>query len=60
MLLALGDVPTDEEIAERAAQEERDEAAATLAISVLDVREPSFASRVWTWIRYGGWRWRHS
>ena len=60
MLLALGDVPTDEEISQRAAQEERDEAAATLAISVLDVREPSLASRIWTWLRYGGWRWRHS
>ncbi|HSD89835.1 MAG TPA: serine/threonine-protein kinase [Kofleriaceae bacterium] len=60
MLLALGDVPGDEEIAERAAQDERDEAAATLAISVLDVREPSLASRIWTWLRYGGWRWRHS
>jgi serine/threonine-protein kinase len=59
MLLALGDVPSDDEIAERAAAEERDDAAATIAIAKLDVREPSLLSRIWTWLRYGGWRWRH-
>ncbi|HEX5058867.1 MAG TPA: serine/threonine-protein kinase [Kofleriaceae bacterium] len=62
MLLALNDVPTDEEIAERIAaaeREEQDEAAATIAIARLEIREPSLLSRIWTWLRYGGWRWRH-
>jgi serine/threonine-protein kinase len=60
MLLALGDVPSDEEAAQRRDQEERDEAAETLMISTLDVKEPGLLARMWTWIRYGGWRWRHS
>jgi serine/threonine protein kinase len=60
MLLALADVPSDREIAERIADDERDEAASTIAIAKLDIREPSLLSRIWTWLRYGGWRWRHS
>ncbi|HTL34588.1 MAG TPA: serine/threonine-protein kinase [Kofleriaceae bacterium] len=60
MLLALGDVPTDEETAQRREQDERDEAADTLVISTLDVKEPGLLARAWTWLRYGGWRWRHS
>ena len=60
MLLALGDVPSDEEAAQRREQEERDDAAETLMISTLDVKEPGFLARAWTWLRYGGWRWRHS
>jgi serine/threonine protein kinase len=59
MLLALNDVPSDAEIAERAAEAERDEAASTIAIAKLDVREPPWWSRIWTWLRYGGWRWKH-
>jgi serine/threonine-protein kinase len=59
MLLALADVPSDDEIAERQAAEERDEAASTVAIATLDLREPSWLARLWTWLRYGGWRWRH-
>lgn len=59
MLLALADVPSDEEIAERLAAEERAETASTIAIARLDLREPSLLSRMWTWLRYGGWRWRH-
>lgn len=60
MLLALADVPSEDEIADRAAEAEREDAAETLAISTLDVREPSRLARMWTWLRYGGWRWRHS
>jgi len=60
MLLALGDVPSDDEIVARREQDERDEAANTLMISTLDVKEPGLLSRMWTWVRYGGWRWRHS
>ncbi len=59
MLLALADVPSDEEIADRIAAEERDEAASTIAITKLELRAPSLLSRMWTWLRYGGWRWRH-
>jgi serine/threonine-protein kinase len=60
MLLAVNDVPSDEEraAAERAAEEA--EAAATIAINQLDVRDPSWVSRAWTWVRYGAWRWRAS
>jgi serine/threonine protein kinase len=58
MLLALSDVPSDEEIAERVAADARDESAATIAMARLEIREPSWLSRLWTWLRYGGWRWR--
>jgi serine/threonine protein kinase len=58
MLLALADVPTDREIAERLAAEQEDEAAATMAMAVLVVKRPSLIARMWTWLRYGGWRWR--
>jgi hypothetical protein len=58
MLLALNDVPTEDEIAERVAAEERDDAAATIAMERLVVKRPSLIVRIWTWLRYGGWRWR--
>jgi eukaryotic-like serine/threonine-protein kinase len=58
MLLALGDVPTDREIAERLAAEEQEDAAATMAMAQLVVKRPSLIARMWTWVRYGGWRWR--
>jgi serine/threonine-protein kinase len=53
MLLALGDA-ADAEAADDA------DAAATLAFGQLSVREPSWLSRAWSWLRYGTWRWRHS
>ncbi len=58
MLLALNDVPTEDEIAERVAAEERDDAAATIAMERLVVKRPSLIVRIWTWLRSGGWRWR--
>jgi serine/threonine-protein kinase len=58
MLLALADVPSDEEVAERATAAERDDAAATLAMAQFVEKKPSWLSRLWTWLRYGGWRWR--
>jgi eukaryotic-like serine/threonine-protein kinase len=58
MLLALADVPSDREIAERVATEEQEEAAATMAMALLVVKRPSWLARMWTWLRYGGWRWR--
>jgi hypothetical protein len=29
-----------------------------MAMTRLEVREPSLLWRLWTWLRYGGWRWR--
>jgi serine/threonine-protein kinase len=55
MLLALGDVPSDDDVA----QAEEDEAATTMAMQSFQLREPSWISRLWTRVRYGGWRWRH-
>jgi serine/threonine-protein kinase len=57
MLLALDDA-IDREVA--AALAEEADAAATLAFGELAVRRPSWRSRVWSWLRYGTWRWRHS
>jgi serine/threonine-protein kinase len=57
MLLALNDVPTDEERAERRAAAEREEAAETMAMVQLDLRPPSWWQRLWAYLRYGGWRW---
>jgi eukaryotic-like serine/threonine-protein kinase len=57
MLLALGDA-IDAETAATAADDA--DAAATLAFGQLSVREPSWLARAWSWLRYGGWRWRHS
>ncbi len=57
MLLALGDA-IDSEAVETAASDA--DAAATLAFGQLAVREPSRLARAWGWLRYGGWRWRHS
>lgn len=62
MLLALADVEPESSPEDRLArreQDERDEAATTLMISTLDVKEPRFFARLWTWLRYGGWRWHH-
>jgi eukaryotic-like serine/threonine-protein kinase len=58
MLLELADVPSDREIAERLATAEQEEAAATMAMAQFVVRRPSLMTRIWTWLRYGGWRWR--
>jgi serine/threonine-protein kinase len=58
MLLALNDVPSEREIAERLAADEEADAAATMAMAQLVVKRPSLLSRMWTWLRYGGWRWR--
>ena len=60
MLLALNDVPAESEIAARIVKSQRDaereEAAATML--AVQLYRPSLLSRIWTWLRYGGWRWR--
>jgi len=60
MLLAVNDVPSDEELAAAAAQAEAEDQAATMAICQLDIRQPSWLSRLWSRVRYGSWRWRHN
>jgi serine/threonine-protein kinase len=55
MLLALADVEDD--LARVQADLETD-AASTLAFGQLQVREPSWFARAWSWLRYGMWRWR--
>lgn len=61
MLLALDDAVDVEANAARAAAEDaHSEAASTLAFAQLAIREPSWLARAWSWLRYGGWRWRRS
>ncbi len=55
MLLALNDVEHTEHLASAA---DDADAAATLAFGQLAIREPSRLSRIWSWLRYGGWRWK--
>jgi hypothetical protein len=55
MLLALNDV---EQAAQMAAAHVAADAAETHVFGKLAIREPSWMSRAWSWLRYGGWRWR--
>jgi serine/threonine-protein kinase len=58
MLLALDDlVHTSELATQRAVADAEADAADTVMFSQLTVREPSWLSRAWAWLRYGGWRW---
>ena len=54
-------VAFDAEAARAVAPTERevDEASASMTVSLLAVIRPSPWQRVWTWLRYGRWRWRH-
>ncbi len=59
MLLALNDVEHAELMASaRAAADADIDAAETHAFGQLAIREPSWLARAWSWLRYGGWRWR--
>jgi eukaryotic-like serine/threonine-protein kinase len=61
MLLALDDMLQTSELAsQRAARDEESDAASTIAIGQLAFSEPSWFSRAWSWLRYGGWRWRRN
>lgn len=57
MLAALEDVPVLEELAQRTSQHVREEQATTLAVAVLELRQPSWLARLWGWLRFGRWRW---
>ncbi|MGE0869662.1 MAG: serine/threonine-protein kinase [Kofleriaceae bacterium] len=56
MLGALDDVPVLERLAELRAITARDEEAPTHALAQLSVYRPSRLRRIWSWLRYGGWR----
>jgi hypothetical protein len=56
MLAALDDVPVLDELAVRTEVRVRDLQATTMHIVQLDVR-PSMWARLWSWLRFGRWRW---
>jgi len=58
MLAALEDVPVLEALAQRTSAHVREEQATTMAIAMLDLRlRAGLLSRVWSWLRFGRWRW---
>jgi serine/threonine protein kinase len=57
MLAALEDVPVLEALAQRTTTHAREEQATTMQIAMLDLRPPSLLSRMWSWLRFGRWRW---
>ncbi len=57
MMSALSDVERLDSLGEADA-EPADEASASMTISELSLYEPSRLMRLWSWLRYGAWRWR--
>jgi serine/threonine-protein kinase len=57
MQSALIDVPVAERDAEEAASAAQAEEATTMTVATVTPRRPSVPRRLWSWIRYGGWRW---
>ena len=57
MLAALEDVPVLEELAQRTTTHVREEQATTMQIAEIDLRPPSLFARMWSWLRFGRWRW---
>jgi hypothetical protein len=61
MLDALEDVPTLEELDERERQVLREEQETTALVVVADEGgRPSLWLRLWSWLRFGRWRWPRS
>jgi serine/threonine protein kinase len=59
-LFALDDVPVLEQLAAIANSAARDEVATTLVnVPILDER-PGLLARIWSWLRFGRWRWRRA
>lgn len=58
MLSALEQLPLDERIAAERARTARVEEEPTCAIAELEPYAPSVSRRVWSWLRYGAWRWQ--
>ncbi|HWU87188.1 MAG TPA: serine/threonine-protein kinase [Kofleriaceae bacterium] len=57
MLAALEDVPVLEQLAVQRVLVARAEEAPTTAFAELQPLSPSLPRRLWSWIRYGAWRW---
>ncbi len=57
MLSALADV-TALEAARAADEEPADDASASMTVAMVSFERPSVLARLWSWIRYGRWRWR--
>ncbi len=57
MLAALEDIPVLEQLAVQRACAARAEEAPTTAFAELQPCSPSLPRRIWSWIRYGAWRW---
>lgn len=60
MLSALDNLPLTEGKIDAPAAPVHDDAASTMAIGQLAIVEPSLWSRIWSWLRYGRWRWGHN
>ncbi len=60
MLGALDELPELEQLMVASEQAARDEEAPTTALETLAPVRPSLLRRMWSWLRYGGWRWHHS
>jgi len=58
MLAALDDVPVLDELAVRVRAIPRAEEATTLELGELAPRHAAWWTRMWTWLRYGAWRFR--
>ena len=55
MLSALADVPDVPDVLPAPKAHQRRDDATTM---VVDLAEPPLRSRIWSWLRYGSWRWR--
>ena len=61
MLSALTDVTNLDARAEASENPEpTDEASASMTIAELSIYQPSLLVRLWSWLRYGAWRWHNS
>ena len=57
MLAALEDVPVLDELAHRTQARIDEQQVTTMAVVHLDLRRSSLWSRMWSWLRFGRWRW---
>ena len=58
MLSALSDVAALDALADADAAPVEAAASASMTIAQLSIFRPSLLSRMWSWLRYGAWRWR--
>ncbi len=60
MLSALDDLAMVDPVVRASPAPAHDDAESTMAIGQLAVVAPSRWSRLWSWVRYGRWRWGHN